>query len=169
MALHAIDIQAGWGSIAFGASEAPRRRRDRSGPRAEKRRMNEKTPARRVLLAEDFHDAAEMYASYLQFHGYEVITVADGKTALDTARSQTFDIVVLDVRMPEMTGIDVVRLLKADPAYATVPVVALTAHALQHEREAALQAGFNAFLSKPVLPSNLLATVEALIDSSIPS
>jgi CheY-like chemotaxis protein len=110
-----------------------------------------------------------MYSSYLEFHGYEVVTVADGKTALETARSQPFDIIVLDIRMPEMTGIEVVRLLKADPACAAVPVVALTAHALEHEREAALQAGFNVFLSKPVLPSNLLATVEALIDSTIPS
>jgi len=118
-----------------------------------------------VLLADDFVDACEMYAEFLRFHGFEVVTALDGPSAVDAARARRPDIVLLDIRMPGMTGTEVMRLLKADVSFAGVPMVALTAHALPEERDAALKAGFDAFISKPVLPDDLITHVTAILES----
>ena len=120
---------------------------------------------RRILLADDFDDAREMYAEYLQFHGYDVVTAADGNSAVEAARTQTPDIVLLDIRMPGMNGMDAMRVLKAEPSLGDVPIVALTARALSEERDAALKAGFDAFISKPVMPDQLLNQLETILSA----
>jgi CheY-like chemotaxis protein len=116
-----------------------------------------------VLLADDFVDACEMYAEYLRTHGYGVVTATDGVAAVEAARRHRPDIMLLDIRMPGMTGTEALQLLKADPSFATVPIVALTAHALPEERDNALRAGFDAFLSKPILPEQLVRHLAEMI------
>lgn len=118
-----------------------------------------------VLLADDFVDASTMYAEYLRFHDFDVITAADGLAALTAAQEHQPDIILLDIRMPIMTGIEVLRALRADARFASVPVVALTAQALPDEREKALRAGFDAFLSKPLLPDQLVERLRTMLGS----
>jgi CheY-like chemotaxis protein len=127
------------------------------------------TSGPRVLIADDFVDACEMYADYLRFHGYDVVTATDGDAALDAARTCNPDVILLDIRMPGKTGTEVMRILKAESAFANVPVVALTAHVLPEERAAALRAGFDSFIPKPVLPERLAAAVFELLASRKPS
>jgi two-component system cell cycle response regulator DivK len=116
-----------------------------------------------ILLVDDFDDAREIYSTYLEFNGYPVRCAADGAEALSLARAESPAVILLDVRMPGMTGTDVMRTLRADPSFAQVPIVALTAHALDDERVAALEAGFDAVISKPCLPDELLAVIEQLL------
>jgi CheY-like chemotaxis protein len=116
-----------------------------------------------VLLADDFVDACVMYAEYLRYHDFDVITVGDGLAAVNAAREHQPDIILLDVRMPVMTGLEALRVLRQDPQFAGVPVVALTAQALADERDNALRAGFDAFISKPLLPSQLIEQLRLLL------
>jgi CheY-like chemotaxis protein len=118
-----------------------------------------------VLIADDFVDARDMYAEYLTFHGYQVVTAIDGLEALTAARQHRPDIILLDIRMPGMSGTEAMQVLKSEPAFADVPIVALTAHARSDERDAAMAAGFDDFLSKPISPDQLVVRVAAMLDA----
>jgi CheY-like chemotaxis protein len=116
-----------------------------------------------ILIADDFVDAATMYSLYLRHHGFEVVTALDGHEAIEAARRQRPDVVLLDLRMPGMSGTEAMKAMKADDRLAGVPILALTAHALPDERRAALAAGFDDFLSKPIAPQELVAKLKALL------
>jgi len=121
-----------------------------------------------VLLADDYEDARDLFGEYLQFQGYHVVLAADGVEALNLAREDRPDIVLLDIRMPRMTGTEVMRALKADRAFAGVPIIALTAHALHNERAAMIGEGFDAVVTKPCLPQDLSGVVAALAAAQRP-
>ena len=112
-----------------------------------------------VLLVDDFDDALEIYATYLTFHGYRVHTARDGREAIDAARQAQPAIVLMDLRMPVLDGTAALRLLREMPTLRDVPVIALTAHALDEERVSALAEGFDAVIAKPCLPDDLLRAV----------
>lgn len=120
-------------------------------------------PIGRVLLADDYEDTRDLFGEYLSFKGYEVILACDGVEALEKARRCSPDVMLLDVRMPNMTGTDAMREIKMDPRFSGVPVVALTAHALDYERDALLAAGFDAVVTKPCLPDALADIVFNLV------
>lgn len=123
------------------------------------------TDGRILLLADDARNARELYKEYLEFKGYQVVVAADRSEAVERARERKPDIILLDVRLPgsRMTDTEAMRLLKNDGAFAGVPIVALTAQALEAEREAFVAEGFDAVISKPCLPDELIAAVERLI------
>jgi CheY-like chemotaxis protein len=122
-----------------------------------------------VLLADDYEDSRDLYREYLEFRGYHTVTAADGVEAVEQARACRPALILLDVRMPRMSGVEAMQALKRDPQFAGVPIAALTAHALDTERELFLSAGFDAVLAKPCLPEELVRTVEALLGSSQPA
>lgn len=108
-----------------------------------------------------------MYSLYLRHHGFEVVTALDGLEALEAARRQRPDVVLLDLRMPGLSGTEAMKAMKADERLAGVPILALTAHAMPDEREAALAAGFDGFLSKPIAPQELVSRLKALLVGKI--
>ena len=108
-----------------------------------------------VLIVDDFDDAREIYETYLTFRGYRVLTASSGQECLDIASRECPSVVFLDVRMPELTGVDTIHLLRVNPAMALVPIVALTAYALEGERLELLAAGFDEVIAKPCLPDDL--------------
>jgi len=122
-----------------------------------------------ILLVDDFEDAADIYSTYLRHCGYPVDCAASGPEALAAARARRPGLVLLDIRMPDMTGTEVMRTLRADPEFRNVPIIALTAHALDDERQDALSAGFDAVVAKPCLPDELLAFIENLLTQWKPS
>lgn len=122
-----------------------------------------------VLIADDFPDACEMYAAYLGFHGFDVVTALDGHAAVDSAVRHVPDIVLLDLRMPGLSGTDAMRILKADGRLAHVPIVALTAQTMPGDREIALQAGFDAFIAKPIDPEALVERIREILAPLRPS
>ena len=116
-----------------------------------------------ILLVDDFEDGLEMYHEYLTFRGHRVHVARDGVEAVDQARLHRPDLILLDLRMPKMTGTEVMRVLRSDSSFERVPILALTAHALDVERRAALLAGFDAVIAKPCLPDELAAVVEMIL------
>lgn len=119
-----------------------------------------------VLLVDDYPDAVELLGIYLDVAGYGVVTAHDGYAALDQARAQRIDAVVLDLEMPGMSGVEVARQLRLQPDMATVPVIAVTGHSGAKHRDAARDAGCDALLVKPYDPDELLATIRRLLEAA---
>ena len=119
----------------------------------------DKTNQPLVLVVEDYQDAREMYAAYLQFSGYRVAEASNGLEAVEKARELLPAIILMDLALPKMDGWEATRLLKADERTRNIPIVALTGHALAGHAEGARQAGCDAFVTKPCLPDALVACV----------
>jgi two-component system cell cycle response regulator DivK len=118
-----------------------------------------------VLVVEDYPDAREMYAAYLQFSGFEVAEATNGLEAVEMAETLMPDIILMDLALPRMDGWEATRRLKGNDRTRHIPVVALTGHALAGHAEGARQAGCDAFVTKPCLPDALVAEIKRLLDS----
>ncbi len=116
-----------------------------------------------VLVADDDADIRDLVAFKLGQSGYRVITAPDGPTALATAVMELPDLAVLDVTMPGMSGTDVCRALRADPATAGMAIIVLTARAQEADVQAGFKAGADDYVSKPFSPRELASRVEALL------
>ena len=114
----------------------------------------------RILLAEDNPVNQQVAATMLRKRGHVVDIVADGRQAVDAVRARGYDILLMDVQMPEMDGLAATRAIREGPHGRDVPIVALTAHALAGDRERCLAAGMNGYLTKPFKAHDLFATVE---------
>jgi CheY-like chemotaxis protein len=117
-----------------------------------------------VLLVEDNENNLDMFSTYLRIKGCEVLATRTGIQAIDLARERRPDIVLMDVQMPEMDGLETTRRLRADPALRRTPIVALTALAMPGDRERCLEAGMDDYLSKPLGLKELHGTVMHWID-----
>jgi two-component system cell cycle response regulator DivK len=126
--------------------------------------MKGKIERPRVLLVDDYPDAREMYAEYLDFSGFEVIEAANGMEALQRAADMAPDIILMDLSLPVMDGWEATRRLKADTRTAHIPVVALTGHALAGISEGAKKAGCDAFVTKPCLPEDLVKEIRKVLN-----
>ena len=113
----------------------------------------------RVLLVEDNDFNQEVASELLALLGVEVTLAANGQEALAQIRSRAFDLVLMDLQMPVMDGYEATRLLRADPAFARLPILAMTAHAMTQERERCAALGMNDYITKPIDPGNLAATL----------
>jgi PAS domain S-box-containing protein len=123
--------------------------------------------AKRVLIADDNQAGRELVREGLAGHASSIIEAANGREALEKIRETRPDLVLLDIQMPEMDGYEVLREIRNDPALQGLRVVALTAFAMQGDRERALEAGFDDYLTKPVGVASLKAQLEAPpLDSS---
>lgn len=122
----------------------------------------EKKNRPRALVVDDAPDVTEMLAILLQYAGYEVVMVYSGPQALDAARAETFDVVVSDIGMPGMNGYELAEAVRSLPDYQTTPLIAVTGFSMYEDRDRALRCGFNAFLTKPINPRDLINLVERL-------
>ena len=118
-----------------------------------------------VLLAEDFEDARELYRDYLEYSGFTVQTVSNGRDAIDQAVALLPDVILMDASMPVLDGWQATKALKANPATKHIPILALTAHAFDDARQEARSAGCDGFVTKPCLPDDLVAQVRATLDT----
>jgi PAS domain S-box-containing protein len=114
----------------------------------------------RVLLAEDNPVNREVAAAMLRRRGHEVETVNNGAEAVTAVHGGDYDVVLMDLEMPEMDGIQATREIRSDPALAELPIVAVTAHVVASERERCDEAGMTGFVVKPFKPYELFAAVE---------
>ncbi len=117
----------------------------------------------RILLVEDQEMNRDMLARRLKKRGYEVSIAVDGAEGVDKARAESPDLILMDMSLPVMDGWEATRTLKADEATQAIPVIALTAHAMSTDREKALEAGCDAYETKPVELPRLLETMEKLL------
>jgi two-component system cell cycle response regulator DivK len=119
----------------------------------------------KLLLVEDNEMNRDMLTRRLRRKGYEVVTAADGEQALAMARAEAPDLILMDLSLPVLDGWEATRRLKAADETRAIPVLALTAHALAEEREAALATGCDDYDTKPVDLPRLLGKIEALLGS----
>ena len=117
----------------------------------------------RVLVVEDDPDISELVARALQKAGYTATRVASGRDALDAVRNRPPALIVLDVMLPHVDGLEVCRLLRADEKTAAIPIIMLTARAEESERIVGLEMGADDYVAKPFSPNELVARVRALL------
>jgi len=117
----------------------------------------------RILLVEDNEMNRDMLSRRLQRKGYEVTMAVDGRQGVEMARSGGYDLILMDMSLPEIDGWEATRQLRAAPETKVVPIIGLTAHAMAGDREKALEAGCNDYDTKPVELPRLLGKIEALL------
>jgi two-component system, cell cycle response regulator DivK len=118
-----------------------------------------------VLVVDDFPDNRDMYMQYLEFSGLRVAEAQNGHEALEQAFTLHPDLIVMDLSLPGLDGWEATRRLKADPRTRSIPVIALTGHALAGHSKGAIEAGCDAFITKPCLPERLLEEIRKMLDS----
>ena len=125
----------------------------------------EPTGPLRVLLAEDNRVNQFLVVRLLETQGHEVMVVNDGVAALAAVDEHNFDVVLMDVQMPEMDGLEATRILRhrQNQGLRAVPIIAMTAHAMQGDREKCLEAGMDGYISKPIQADELFRTIEAVV------
>jgi two-component system cell cycle response regulator DivK len=116
-----------------------------------------------ILIVDDHPDQREMYASYFTARGFRAFTAADGRSAITAAQIEHPDVIVMDLSLPHIDGWEAMRRLKDDPATADIPIIACTAHMLGTACERAVDAGCNAYVTKPCLPVQLFAEVKRVL------
>ncbi|HLA87900.1 MAG TPA: response regulator [Anaerolineales bacterium] len=117
----------------------------------------------RILIAEDEPDIRELVAFTLRFAGHEVITTSNGEEALQQANQVIPDLILMDVRMPRMTGFEACRAMKTNPALKDIPVVFLSAKGQDSEIQSGLDAGAEEYILKPFAPDQLTERVKAIL------
>jgi CheY-like chemotaxis protein len=119
----------------------------------------------RILLVDDFEDAREMYTTYLQFDGFEVLTASTAVEALKLATTEGPDLILMDAGLPGMTGWDAIVALKNDERTKRIPVLMLTGHVLKESQDRAAEAGADGFIPKPCLPDELAREIRHALKS----
>ena len=121
------------------------------------------TAARKILVVEDERDILDLIRHYLEKDGYRTRTATDGVGGLAAARQEHPDLIVLDLMLPGMDGLELCKKLRAEPSTALIPVIMLTAKADETDRIVGLELGADDYLTKPFSPKELVARVKALL------
>ena len=116
--------------------------------------------ARKVLIVEDNELNMKLFNDILAAHGYTILQSNDGLDALQIARLHRPDLILMDIQLPVVSGLEITKQLKADEALRSIPVVAVTAFAMKGDKEKILQAGCEDYLSKPISITGFMQTVE---------
>lgn len=118
---------------------------------------------RKILLVEDNELNRDMLSRRLARRGYEVAVAVDGAQGIEMARSLTPDVILMDIGLPGIDGLEATRRLKAEPGTSAIPIVALTANAMAGDQEEALAAGCDEYDTKPVDITRLVGKIQALL------
>lgn len=124
---------------------------------------------RLILVVEDDPGSRMLATATLEGEGYEVVGVESAEVAIDLISRRRPDLILMDIQLPGMDGLDLTRKLKTEPQTAGIPVVALTAHTMPLHERAAVAAGCSAFLTKPVSAAVLAAEVKSRLDAPEPA
>src|SRR5437868_1124955 len=117
----------------------------------------------KILIVEDEPEAVELVEFNLKQAGFEVIAAADGATALQKTRELLPSLIVLDLMLPEMDGLEVCKMLRRDPATASIPILMLTAKAAEIDRVLGLELGADDYLTKPFSPRELVLRIKKIL------
>ena len=112
-----------------------------------------------ILIVEDNEKNRKLVRDVLQAKGYRTVEAGNAEDGLEIARAQKPELVLMDIELPGMNGIDALKVLRANPATASVQAVAITASVMQQDRQLIMSAGFDGFIEKPISLKNLLDTV----------
>ncbi len=116
-----------------------------------------------VLVVEDNELNMRLFCDLLDSFGYRTIQCADGSKAFDMARAHMPDLIIMDIQLPEVSGLDITRWIKDDDRLKSIPVLAVTAFAMRTDEKRVREAGCEGYLSKPIQMSSFIRTVEGLL------
>ncbi len=122
----------------------------------------------KILVVDDEPEAVELVEFNLEQAGFAVVTAADGTEALNKARANSPSLIVLDLMLPEIGGLEVCRMLRRDPATATIPIIMLTAKAAEIDRVLGLELGADDYITKPFSPRELVLRIKKLLQRGQP-
>ncbi|MGK2910952.1 MAG: response regulator [Sphingobium sp.] len=122
--------------------------------------------AKRVLVVEDNELNLKLFCDLLRAHGHDALAVRDGRDALEQARDFMPELIIMDIHLPHVSGIDIIIALKADAALARVPVMAVTAYAGKGDEEKIRDAGAEAYVSKPISVMKFMDVVNGLFPAT---
>jgi two-component system, cell cycle response regulator DivK len=118
-----------------------------------------KAMPKKILIVEDNELNMKLFHDLLEAHGYETLQTQEGLKALDIAREHRPDLILMDIQLPEVSGLEVTKWLKADDELASIPVIAVTAFAMMGDEERIREGGCEAYISKPITVSTFLETI----------
>ena len=122
--------------------------------------------ASKILIVEDNDLNMKLFNDLLQAHGYETIQTVDGRDALKLAREHSPDLILMDIQLPEISGLEVTKMLKADDDLKGIPVVAVTAFAMKGDEEKIREGGCEGYIAKPISVPHFLETVKKFLSLS---
>ena len=122
----------------------------------------------RILVVEDNALNIKLFCDLLSAHGHEALPVTDSRVALDAAREFRPDLVITDIQLPHVSGLDLIRQIRAEPHLADVPIMAVTAYAGQGDDDRIRAAGAQAYVSKPISVARFVQEVSALLPKEAP-
>jgi two-component system cell cycle response regulator DivK len=120
--------------------------------------------AKKVLIVEDNELNMKLFHDLLEAQGYDILETREGLQALSLARQHRPDLILMDIQLPEISGLEVTKWLKEDDELAAIPVVAVTAFAMKGDEERIREGGCEAYISKPISVSHFLETISKLLD-----
>jgi two-component system cell cycle response regulator DivK len=118
---------------------------------------------KRILIVEDNDLNLKLFRDLLSAHGYDTLETKDGLEAIMLTREQRPDLILMDIQLPEISGLDVTRRLKADESITHIPIIAVTAFAMKDDEEKILSAGCEAYISKPISIMHFLNTIRRFL------
>jgi two-component system cell cycle response regulator DivK len=116
-----------------------------------------------VLIVEDNELNMKLFHDLMEAHGYNILQTRDGMEALKLARAHHPDLILMDIQLPEVSGLEVTKWIKEDDDLRSIPVIAVTAFAMKGDEEKILQGGCEAYIAKPISVTNFLKTVERFL------
>ena len=117
-----------------------------------------------ILIVEDDPRNLKLIRDLLQIRGYTTLEATDGKQGVDMARAKMPDLILMDIQMPVMDGLEATSILKADPVTKSITIVALTAFAMQGDREKCIEAGFNDYITKPLDTRTFMTKIKEYLE-----
>lgn len=120
--------------------------------------------AKSVLIVEDNELNMKLFNDLLQANGYRTLQTKDGREAVDIARANRPDLILMDIQLPEISGLEITRILKDDPELRGIPVIAVTAFAMKGDEEKIREGGCEGYIAKPISVANFLQTVARFLD-----
>lgn len=119
---------------------------------------------KKILIVEDNELNMKLFHDLLEVHGYETIQTKDGREALGLAREHHPDLILMDIQLPEVSGLEVTKWIKDDEDLKSIPVIAVTAFAMKGDEEKIRNGGCEAYIAKPISVSTFLKTIEKVLD-----
>ncbi|GBE53536.1 polar-differentiation response regulator DivK [bacterium BMS3Bbin14] len=121
-------------------------------------------PPKKILVVDDNLDSRELVIKILKNKGLQLVEAVDGEDALEKVTTERPDLILMDISLPKIDGYEVTRRLKSDQNFAAIPIIALTAHAMKGDREKALAAGCEGYITKPINIHDLYDRIKPFLD-----
>jgi len=119
----------------------------------------------KIMIVEDNELNMKLFNDLLEAHGYETVTTRDGTKAIEVARANNPDLILMDIQLPEVSGLDITRTMKADDNLKMIPIIAVTAFAMKGDEDKIRECGCEGYISKPISIASFIETIQNQLES----